>query len=76
MYKLIEKPFADDFLSHMEILFSKLDVPIDLKTFGISKTDKDKLCEVMKTQQLAFDQNPFKFSVEKDFPKFIDNYLS
>ncbi len=76
LYRLIEDPFADDFLSHMEILFSKLDVPCDLSAFGITKNDKNKLCEVMKTQQLAFDQNPFKFSVEQDFPKFIDNYLN
>ena len=48
----------------------------DLNIFGISNKDKDKICEVMKTQQIAFDQNPFKFSVDNDFPDFIKNYLS
>ena len=76
LYRLIKDPLADDFLSHMEKLFSKLDVPNDLNIFGISNKDKDKICEVMKTQQIAFDQNPFKFSVDNDFPDFIKNYLS
>ncbi len=76
LYRLIEEPFAEDFLSHMEILFSKLDVPNNLSTFGIRVSEKEHICEVMKTQQPAFDQNPYKFSAEKDFPNFIGNYLS
>ena len=76
LFRLIDEPLGDNFLSHMEILFSMLDVPTDLNVFGISIKDKDKICEVMKTQQLAFDQNPYKFTVEDDFPKFVENYLS
>tara|TARA_B100000900_G_scaffold370996_1_gene349908 strand:- start:23474 stop:24604 length:1131 start_codon:yes stop_codon:yes gene_type:complete len=76
LFRLIDEPLGDNFLSHMEILFSMLDVPTDLNVFGISIQDKDKICEVMKTQQLAFDQNPYKFTVEDDFPKFVENYLS
>ena len=29
----------------------------------------------MNTQQIAFDQNPVKFSVVDNFPNFIENYL-
>lgn len=76
LFRLIDNPLEDNFLSHMEMLFSILDVPSDLSVFEISIEDKEKICEVMKTQQLAFDQNPYKFTVEDDFPKFIGNYLS
>lgn len=76
LMKLIPNSAHDNFLSHMEDIFSKLDVPSDLAIFNIYKDNKSHLCEIMKTQQLAFDQNPYKFSAEDDFPNFIDSYLT
>ena len=36
-----------------------------------------KIEEKLKARYLySSNQNPFKFSVEQDFPKFIDNYLN
>ena len=76
LMKLIPNSAHDNFLSHMEDIFSKLDVPSDLAIFNMYKDNKSHLCEIMKTQQLAFDQNPYKFSAEDDFPNFIDSYLT
>jgi hypothetical protein len=60
----------------MEEIFSKLDVPSDLSIFNIDKSNKNHLCEIMQTQQVAFDQNPYEFSTQGDFSNFIDNYLT
>ncbi len=60
---------------YMQDLFDNLGVPKNLSEFGINKSHKKKLCEIMKTQQLAFDQNPIKFSVTSDFENLINNYL-
>lgn len=76
LLKLIPDSGHDNFLSHMEDIFSRLDVPCDLSIFNIHKDNKNHLCEIMKTQQPAFDQNPYHFSAEEDFPNFIENYLT
>ena len=46
-----------------------------LKVENLTINDYEEICKIMKTQQVAFDQNPVKFSVEKDFPKFIKQYM-
>ena len=75
LHNLLLNPKSGSFLTHMEQVFNELDVPSNLSIFGINKDNKEHLCEIMKTQQIAFDQNPFKFCVTDDFPNFIDNYL-
>ena len=64
-----------DLYSYMQNLFNKLGVPKNLGKYGITKKDKKELCKIMQTQQIAFDQNPIKFSTNYDFENFIDNYL-
>jgi alcohol dehydrogenase class IV len=76
LMKLVPTSRHKNFLSHMEEIFSKLDVPSDLSIFNIDKSNKNHLCEIMQTQQVAFDQNPYEFSTQGDFSNFIDNYLT
>jgi alcohol dehydrogenase len=76
LMKLVPTSSHKNFLSHMEEIFSKLDVPSDLSIFNIDKGNKNHLCEIMQTQQVAFDQNPYEFSTQGDFSNFIDNYLT
>lgn len=64
-----------DLLKYLQELFDKIGVPKNLSEYGIYKKNKNKLCEIMNTQQIAFDQNPVKFSVVDNFPNFIENYL-
>ena len=59
----------------MQKIFDKLGVPKKLHRFGIYKDDFNKLNKIMKSQQAAFDQNPIKFTVEKDFKKMIKKFL-
>ena len=63
----------DDYVK--EQITDKLGVPKKLHRFGIHKDDYNKLNKIMKTQQAAFDQNPIKFTVKKDFKKMIKNFL-
>ena len=66
---------SEDLLLYMQYMFDSLGVPKNLSEYGINRNHKSKLCKIMQTQQAAFDQNPYKFSVLEDFEKFIDNYL-
>ena len=50
-------------------------VPQNLSRFGLYRNNKNHIVEIMKTQQLAFDQNPILFRVEEEFVSFIDNFL-
>jgi alcohol dehydrogenase len=62
-------------INHLQKIFDKLGVPKKLHRFGIHEDDYNKLNKIMKTQQAAFDQNPIKFTVKKDFKKMIKNFL-
>lgn len=62
-------------INYLQKIFDKLGVPKKLHRFGIYKDDFNKLNKIMKTQQAAFDQNPIKFTVEKDFKKMIKKFL-
>ena len=64
-----------DLINHMQLVFDKLGVPKELSQFGIFNSDKERICNVMMTQQKAFDQNPIKFSCDLNFSKLINNYL-
>jgi alcohol dehydrogenase class IV len=64
-----------DVIEYIQKKFDSLGVPKKLTKFGISKKNLDHLIKIMGTQQLAFDQNPIKFSVENDFQDFIQDYL-
>ena len=67
--------FANDRDIRLNQLFNDIGVPKNLSSYNISMNDYEEICKIMKTQQVAFDQNPVKFSVEKDFPKFIKQYM-
>jgi alcohol dehydrogenase class IV len=62
-------------INYLHKIFDKLGVSKKLSHFGIYKEDYDNLNKIMKTQQGAFDQNPTKFTVKKDFKKMIKNFL-
>ena len=62
-------------IKYLQRIFDKLGVPKKLHRFGIHKDDYNKLNIIMKTQQAAFDQNPIKFTIKKDFEKMIKKFL-
>ena len=64
-----------DIINYIQEIFDSLGVPKKLNMFGIKNSDLDHLVKIMDTQQIAFDQNPVKFSVKHDFEKFIKDYL-
>jgi alcohol dehydrogenase len=62
-------------LGRLEELWIVLEVPTTLQTFGIGCDQLPRLLDIMKTQQPGFDQNPVPFTVEKDLPPVLADFL-
>ena len=56
-------------------IYAQLNIPQNLSEFGIFKKDKEKIMNIMQTQQIGFDQNPIDFKVNIHFSEFIDKFL-
>lgn len=56
-------------------LWRDLGVPVSLEGFGISSVDFDRVCQLMLTQQAAFDQNPVPFSAGDDAPVLLQPFF-
>ena len=57
----------EDFMSVLENIYEQLNIPQKLSEFGIFKKDKEKIMNIMQTQQIGFDQNPIDFKVNIHF---------
>jgi len=64
-----------DLINYLGKLFNKIGVPNSLLKFGIKYKELDRVKKIMNTQQLAFDQNPIPFKINKDLDKFLESYL-
>lgn len=63
------------FIKEFKKIYNKLNVPETISDIYKNKIDKNKVLKIMKRQQNAFDQNPIKLDINKDFPKFIKKFL-
>lgn len=63
------------FVAVMSELFNKLGVPKYLDQWGITKSNVDKVAELMNPLQAAFDQNPIYFSAEKDALEMLKKHV-
>lgn len=61
--------------AHLQELWTILEVPNKLSTFGIGPERRDHVLEIMKTQQPGFDQNPVPFTVADHLPAFMEQYF-
>lgn len=69
------KEKAEKFISAMYALANWLGVPRTLDGFGIREKEFEKICELIKPLQAAFDQNPVKFSAETDAQEMLRGLL-
>ena len=63
------------FIKEFDYIYKRLSVPKYIGDICKQKIDKNQLLKIMKRQQNAFNQNPIKLDIKKDFSKFIKNFL-
>jgi len=72
----LKKHDSISFLNHMKNIFDKLGVPKKLSFYKINLEEKNKIFNIMLTQQTSFDQNPIKLSIKGNkFKTFLNKYF-
>lgn len=73
--KLTPKEKSEKFHQILVDLFAKLQVPRTLTKWGITRANVESVAKLMIPMQAAFDQNPVKFSAEKDALEVLKKHV-
>ena len=72
----LKKHDSISFFTHIKNIFDRLEVPKKLSFFKINLEEKNKIFDIMLTQQSAFDQNPIKLNIKGNkFKTFLNKYF-
>jgi len=74
-FVLSDEKKCEKFITCLEALTKKLNIPDSLQSFGLADDDFAHVVSIMQPLQAAFDQNPVRLDV-KDVDKFLAPFFS